>query len=66
MIMATRSGKENGVAETATGHRERNEKLEDLLVVDCDVHVHESPGDLPPYCDMPWRKALANIADVKQ
>jgi predicted TIM-barrel fold metal-dependent hydrolase len=54
------------VAQTITGRRERKEKLEDLLVVDCDVHVHESPGELAPYCDMPWRKALENIADVQE
>ncbi|CAN5641989.1 amidohydrolase family protein [soil metagenome] len=54
------------MAEAATGQRERREKLEDILVVDCDVHVHESPGELAPYCDMPWRKALENVADVDE
>ncbi len=49
--------------ETVTGRRDR---LEDILVVDCDVHVHESPGELAPYCDMPWRKALENVADVEE
>ena len=42
------------------------ERLEDILVVDCDVHVHESPAELAPYCDMPWRKALENLADVEE
>jgi hypothetical protein len=46
------------VAETVTRQKERKEKLEDILVVDADVHVHESPKELAPYCDMPWRKAL--------
>ena len=54
------------MAETVTGQKERKEKLEDIFVVDCDVHVHESPGELAPYCDMPWRKALENIADVEE
>ena len=54
------------MAETETGQKGRKEKLEDLLVVDCDVHVHESPGELAPYCDMPWRKALENVADVEE
>ncbi len=54
------------MAETVTGRKERKEKLEDILVVDCDVHVHESPGELAPYCDMPWRKALENVADVEE
>ncbi len=54
------------MAETITGRREHRERLEDILVVDCDVHVHESPGELAPYCDMPWRKALENVADVDE
>jgi len=29
--------------------------LDDFVVVDCDVHVHEMPSDLIPYIDMPWR-----------
>jgi predicted TIM-barrel fold metal-dependent hydrolase len=39
------------------------EPLTDLLVVDTDVHVHESPGDLAPYIEMPWRKSLEHMAD---
>jgi uncharacterized protein len=54
------------LAETVTRQKERKEKLEDILVVDADVHVHESPGELAPYCDMPWRRALENIADVEE
>jgi len=42
------------LAETVTIRKERKEKLEDILVVDCDVHVHE----------MPWKKALETIRDV--
>jgi predicted TIM-barrel fold metal-dependent hydrolase len=48
------------------GVARRKERLEDILIVDCDVHVHESPGELAPYCDMPWRKALENVADVEE
>lgn len=54
------------MVEPVTRQRERKEKLEDLLIVDCDVHVHESPGELAPYCDMPWRRALENIKDVQE
>jgi hypothetical protein len=43
------------LAEAATNRRERKERLEDILVVDCDVHVNETPGALAPYCEMPWR-----------
>ena len=40
--------------------------LSDLLIVDTDVHVHESPGALAPYCDAPWDVALRNVADVPE
>ena len=40
--------------------------LSDLLIVDADVHVHESPGALAPYCDAPWDVALGNVADVPE
>ena len=54
------------MAKTVARHEGRKERLEDILVVDCDVHVHESPGELAPYCEMPWRVALENIADVPE
>jgi predicted TIM-barrel fold metal-dependent hydrolase len=56
------------VAQPAVKERkkQRKEKLEDILIVDCDVHVHESPGALIPYCDMPWKKALENIKDARE
>jgi predicted TIM-barrel fold metal-dependent hydrolase len=41
--------------------QQSKEQLENILVVDCDVHVHETPGALLPYCDMPWQKALEAI-----
>jgi uncharacterized protein len=44
----------------------RRERLEDIIVVDADVHVHESPGELAPYCDMPWRKSLEVLANVPE
>ena len=54
------------MTDTVERTREKKEKLEDILVVDCDVHVHESPGELAPYCEMPWRVALENIKDVQE
>ena len=44
----------------------RRAPLSDLLIVDADVHVHESPGALAPYCDEPWDVALRNVADVPE
>ncbi|MDQ3238278.1 MAG: amidohydrolase, partial [Actinomycetota bacterium] len=52
--------------QEATRPKERKERLEDILIVDCDVHVHESPKELVPYCEMPWKKALENIQDVQE
>jgi Amidohydrolase len=40
--------------------------LSELLIVDADVHVHESPGALAPYCDAPWDVALRSVADVPE
>jgi predicted TIM-barrel fold metal-dependent hydrolase len=28
-------------------------------VFDLDVHIHERPADLAPFCEEPWRRALA-------
>ena len=44
----------------------RREPLADLLVIDADVHVHESPGALAPYCDGPWNVALDTVKDVPE
>jgi uncharacterized protein len=41
-------------------------RLEGLLIVDTDVHVHESPGELAPYCDLPWRVALEHMASLPE
>lgn len=49
------------MAEAVARHTERKERLEDILVIDCDIHVNETPGKLAPYCDMPWRISLENI-----
>lgn len=40
--------------------------LQDYRVIDADVHVHESPEALAPYCAMPWRKALENLIGVPE
>ena len=49
-------------AEELAERKERTrESLEDILVVDVDVHVHEIPSEMAAYCDMPWRKSLQRI-----
>lgn len=35
--------------------------LDDVLVVDCDVHAHETPEGLAPYMDPEWRPAMENL-----
>jgi predicted TIM-barrel fold metal-dependent hydrolase len=51
---------------TETKPASDRETLQDLLIVDLDIHVHESPGALEPYCDMPWKVALGNIRDAPE
>lgn len=46
---------------TQTRSRRGRNRLDDILIVDCDVHVHESPAALLPYCELPWSKALENL-----
>jgi uncharacterized protein len=52
-----------GIQATA---RARVPALDDVFIVDTDVHLHESPAALAPYCDMPWQVALENIKDVRE
>jgi predicted TIM-barrel fold metal-dependent hydrolase len=37
-------------------------KTEELLIVDADVHVNDTPAALAPYMAMPWRKSLEALA----
>jgi predicted TIM-barrel fold metal-dependent hydrolase len=39
-------------------------KVTDMIIVDSDVHVTDTPGALAPYCDMPWRKSLELLAET--
>jgi predicted TIM-barrel fold metal-dependent hydrolase len=54
------------MTQVAPPHLQSSNAFEKILVVDTDIHVHESPGELAPYCDMPWRVALENIADLPE
>src|SRR5687767_2807535 len=38
--------------------------LDDVLVIDADVHIHETPKALLPYVDPAWRPALENLTRV--
>src|SRR5438445_363430 len=38
--------------------------LDDVLVVDADVHAHEQPDQMLPYVDPAWRQALENVVTV--
>ncbi len=48
---------------TLQGRRPKR-ALEGITVVDVDVHIHESPEALMPYCEMPWRKSLEALVNV--
>ncbi len=37
-------------------------RLDDMTIVDADVHANETPAALAPYCDMPWRRSLELLA----
>ena len=41
-----------------TVHIPERLKGNDMIIVDADVHVSDTPGGIAPYCDMPWRKSL--------
>jgi uncharacterized protein len=52
-------------ANSSTLEGRAPKKLRDgTLVVDVDVHAHETPAALAPYCEMPWRKSLEVIGQV--
>jgi predicted TIM-barrel fold metal-dependent hydrolase len=51
------------VATAASGRRE---PWQDLLIIDVDVHVHETPEALAPYCEKPWRLALENLKNIPE
>lgn len=53
------------MVQDSTLVRDRVSKtLEDITIVDVDVHVHDVPAALAPHCEMPWRKVLENIAQL--
>jgi predicted TIM-barrel fold metal-dependent hydrolase len=51
------------VVETST-RKPSTLTLDDVFVVDADVHAHEAPTELAPYTDPPWRKAVENASKI--
>lgn len=43
---------------------QRRPTLDDVFVIDADVHAHETPEALLPYTDPEWREAVGNVAKV--
>ena len=37
---------------------EKRQSLDDMLVVDVDVHLHEKPAEMADYLDEPFRQSL--------
>ena len=54
------------MSQTATRPRRTRETLEDVFVVDADVHIHEDPAGLAEYADPPWDVGLREIAKVEE
>jgi predicted TIM-barrel fold metal-dependent hydrolase len=53
-----------GTALTTTaGGRE---PLEDLYIVDADVHIHEDPSEIADYAEPPWDVGLREIAKIPE
>lgn len=44
----------------------RRETLEDVFILDADVHIHEQPAELADYARPPWDVALREIAKVPE
>jgi hypothetical protein len=54
------------MTEAATVPAPARETLEDVYVVDADVHIHEDPAALAEYADPPWDVGLREIAKVDE
>jgi predicted TIM-barrel fold metal-dependent hydrolase len=53
---------EEGMAVNSAGPRPLT--LDDVFIVDADVHAHETPAELAPFTDPPWRTAVENAAQI--
>jgi predicted TIM-barrel fold metal-dependent hydrolase len=42
------------------------ETLADVFILDADVHIHESPGELAEYAQPPWDVGLREIAKIDE
>jgi predicted TIM-barrel fold metal-dependent hydrolase len=42
----------------------KRDVLSEIVIVDLDVHVNDTPDQLAPYMDMPWRKSLEHVSNV--
>jgi hypothetical protein len=56
----------NAVEPNEVMNEDVREPLSELLVVDTDVHLHESPEALAPYCEMPWKVAVESLIGVPE
>jgi len=54
------------MTEVVQQGRPSKETLEDVHVVDADVHIHEDPAALAEYADPPWDVGLREIAKVEE
>ena len=45
--------------------RERRQSLDEMLVIDADVHLHEKPAEMAAYIDEPWKQSLEIIGSFQ-
>jgi hypothetical protein len=48
--------------EMVVGEKAAGRRVSDMIVVDADVHVNDTPAALAPYMPMPWRLSLEELA----
>ncbi|HLH73198.1 MAG TPA: hypothetical protein VKX96_07925, partial [Chloroflexota bacterium] len=49
--------------DTATP-AESDLSLDDVFIVDADVHAHEAPSEIAPFTEPRWRAAVENVARI--
>lgn len=43
------------------GEEKKPLRLSNILVIDVDVHAHDTPEELEPYADLEWRQVFENL-----
>jgi uncharacterized protein len=49
-----------------SNNQKGDEDSKKMFVADIDVHLHELPGEMAEFCEMPWRKSLLEASKIKE